>query len=143
MHVIELNYTIDAKKTIDELAPTSRGQEFAALTGYNHWQLAKGASKIAKKEAVVFAGEISDGAHNLGFSQYFSIYHPMSHAFREYSDKMASYLFGPTFLSQLLEGQHENDPVWKFSCNIMKTQYLIKLKMERVILLNSCFQLFS
>ena len=79
-----------------------QSQEFSNLTGVNHWLLAKGAAKIAQPGAVVFAGEISDGAHNLGFSQYFSIYHPASHAFREYSDKMASYLFGPTFLDQLI-----------------------------------------
>ena len=141
LHVIELNYTIDAKKTIDELAPTSRGQEFAALTGYNHWQLAK-ETKIAKKEAVVFAGEISDGAHNLGFSQYFSIYHPMSHAFREYSDKMASYLFGPTFLSQLLEGQHENDPVWKIFMQYHENTIFDKIENGESNIIKQLFSTF-
>jgi len=34
-------------------------------------------------------------------------------AFREYSDKMASYLFGPTFLEQLIKGTHEQDPIWQ------------------------------
>ena len=113
LHIVELNYTKNAKEIIEDVSKLFQSQEFSNLTGVNHWLLAKGAAKIAQPGAVVFAGEISDGAHNLGFSQYFSIYHPASHAFREYSDKMASYLFGPTFLDQLIKGEHENDPVWK------------------------------
>ena len=113
LHVIDLDYTKDANKIRDEVLTLFRSHEFFNLTGYNHWQLAKGASKISKQGAVVFAGEISDGAHNLGFSQYFSLYHPESIAFREYSDKMATYLFGPTFLKQLIEGKYADDPVWK------------------------------
>ena len=35
------------------------------------------------------AGEISDGVHNFGFSQFLTIFHP-SLEFREYADKMAS-----------------------------------------------------
>ena len=113
LHIVELDYTQKADNLITEVSPILKSQQFGAGTGYNHWLLAKGAKKIAKPGAVIFAGEISDGAHNLGFSQYFSIYHPASHSFREYSDKMASYLFGPTFLKQLIEGNHEEDPVWK------------------------------
>ena len=113
LHIVELNYTKHAKDIMEDVSPLFQSQEFSNLTGVNHWLLAKGAAKIAQPGAVVFAGEISDGAHNLGFSQYFSIYHPASHAFREYSDKMASYLFGPTFLDQLIKGEHKNDPVWK------------------------------
>ena len=97
LHVIDLDYTKDANKIRDEVLTLFRSHEFFNLTGYNHWQLAKGASKISKKGAVVFAGEISDGAHNLGFSQYFSLYHPESIAFREYSDKMANTYLGQHF----------------------------------------------
>jgi asparagine synthetase B (glutamine-hydrolysing) len=113
LHMVELDYTENIEDIIAEVSPISQDQQFSSMTGYNHWLLAKGAKKIAKSGAVVFAGEISDGAHNLGFSQYFSIYHPASHSFREYSDKMASYLFGPTFLNQMINGTYENDPVWK------------------------------
>ena len=113
LNIVELDYTKKINGIIDELKPILRSQMFFNLTGFNHWLLAKGAKKIAKEGDVIFAGEISDGAHNLGFSQYFSIYHPVSHSFREYSDKMACYLFGPTFLSQLIDNKHESDPVWK------------------------------
>lgn len=112
LHIVELDYTENAEEIKNEVSSLFKGQEFSNLTGFNHWLLAKGAAKIAKPGAVVFAGEISDGAHNLGFSQYFSIYHPDSQSFREYSDKMASYLFGPTFLKQLIEDKYSNDPVW-------------------------------
>ncbi|MFL2597116.1 MAG: asparagine synthase-related protein, partial [Flavobacteriaceae bacterium] len=112
LYVVEFDYTKGLDEILDDSSNTLRAMEFSNLTGFNHWILAKEAAKIAKSGAAVFAGEISDGAHNFGFSQYFSIYHPASHAFREYSDKMASYLFGPTFLNQLIEGKHEQDPVW-------------------------------
>ena len=120
LHIVELNYTESIKEFIQDSKSIFRSQEFGSFTGLNHWLLAKGAKKIALPDAVVFAGEISDGAHNLGFSQYFSIYHPNSHSFREYSDKMASYLFGPTFLSQLINGNHEDDPVWKIFISYYK-----------------------
>lgn len=113
LHVVELDYTNNINEIITEIKPILKGHNFGSMTGFNHYLLAKGAKKIAKKDASVFAGEISDGAHNLGFSQYFSIFHPESHPFREYSDKMASYLFGPTFLKQLINNKYEDDPVWK------------------------------
>ena len=90
LHIVELDYTESIKQYIKETRSIFQSQQFATITGINHWLLAKGAKKIALPDAVVFAGEISDGAHNFGFSQYFSIYHPASHSFREYSDKMAS-----------------------------------------------------
>ena len=142
LHIVDLNYTKGANEVIEEVTPTYKGQEFGALTGYNHWKLAKGASKIAKKGAVVFAGEISDGAHNLGFSQYFSIYHPMSHAFREYSDKMASYLFGPTFLTQLIEGKYEEDPVWKIFMQYHEKTKFDKIKKGQTNIISQLFSAF-
>lgn len=87
--------------------------DFHNFTAVNHAVLADGASSHAKGIGHVFAGEISDGAHNLGFSQYATLFHP-SYDFREYSDKMASYLFGPTFARQLLNGSHEQDAVFQF-----------------------------
>ena len=128
LHVIDLDYTEEIEDKMKRLSPILRSQEFSVLTGFNHWLLAQGAAKIAQPGAVVFAGEISDGAHNLGFSQYFSIYHPASHAFREYSDKMACYLFGPTFLDQLIKGKHKNDPVWKIFMQYHESTILDELE---------------
>ena len=113
LHIVELDYTENVEEIIKEAKPILKSQMFANFTAINHFLLAKGAKKIAKKDASVFVGEISDGAHNFGFSQYFSIFHHNSFAFREYSDKMACYLFGPTFLKQLINNNYKDDPVWK------------------------------
>jgi hypothetical protein len=113
LDTIELDYRIAAPSLVERLRGLFRSQQFANLTGCNHWLLAEGTAKTAEGDEVIFAGEISDGAHNLGFSQFVSIFHPASLDFREYSDKMASYLFGPTFLGQLFKGVHEQDPVWQ------------------------------
>jgi hypothetical protein len=61
----------------------------------------------------VFVGEISDGVHNLGFSQFVSLFHP-DLSFREYGDKMMSYLFGPTFLTSFQDGTFKEDLVYEF-----------------------------
>ena len=113
LDIIELDYRSNTAVLIDQLKGLFRSQQFANLAGLNHWLLADGTAKTANGNEVIFAGEMSDGAHNLGFSQFATIFHPASLEFREYSDKMASYLFGPTFLGQLQKGAHEQDPVWQ------------------------------
>jgi len=131
LHIVELDYIKNIDKLIEEIKPVLKSQMFSNITGFNHWLLAKGAKNIAKEEEVIFAGEISDGAHNLGFSQFFSIYHPASHSFREYSDKMASYLFGPTFLDQLINKVYKEDPVWKIFKSYNKNTIFDKLKSNK------------
>ena len=115
LDIIELDYRQQqpVSATLGCLRGLFRSQQFASLTGFNHWLLAEGTAKTANGDEVIFAGEMGDGAHNLGFSQFTTIFHPASQGFREYSDKMASYLFGPTFLGQLQQGAHEQDPVWQ------------------------------
>lgn len=112
LDIAELDYRKNAASIVARLRGAFRSQQFANLTGVNHWLLAEATAETADGGEVIFAGEMSDGAHNLGFSQFVSIFHPASLEFREYSDKMASYLFGPTFLGQLCKGAHEQDPVW-------------------------------
>ena len=90
-----------------------KANQFYNHTGFNHWKLLKKTSEIIGDSGMVFAGEISDGIHNLGFSQYVNIYHSKSYDFREYSDKMMSYLYSPSFLDQVENGLHEDDPIWK------------------------------
>ncbi len=114
LDVIELDYRTQGDVVLNRLRELFRAQQFGIITGCNHWLLAEGTAKTAEEgNEVIFNGEMSDGAHNLGFSQFVSIFHPASLAFREYSDKMASYLFGPTFLGQLVNGTYEQDPVWQ------------------------------
>jgi hypothetical protein len=79
--------------------------------GFNHAILADYVARTTNGDESVFAGEISDGAHNLGFSQFLTIFHPVQE-FREYSDKMGSYLFSPTFFTLFQEGKHLEDPIY-------------------------------
>jgi hypothetical protein len=113
LDIIEFDYRTNVQQVIDQVEDLFRAQMFANLAGLNHWKLAEATARKASGDEVVFAGEMSDGAHNLGFSQFTTIYHPASQDFREYSDKMSSYLFGPTFLGQLEAGTYEQDPVWQ------------------------------
>jgi hypothetical protein len=112
LEVCEFDYRKTAPQTVEAVRPLFRAHQFASATGLNHWRLAEHTAKTTTGDEVVFAGEISDGAHNLGFSQFVTIFHPVLD-FREYSDKMASYLYGPTFLSSLIAGKHADDPIWQ------------------------------
>lgn len=118
LKVVDLDYRKNGQEIIDKVKETYKSQQFANVTGLNHWKLAEYTSKNISGAKTVFAGEMSDGAHNFGFSQYATMFHPNSYEFREYSDKMATYLFGPTFLKVLLDNKHDIDPVW----NLFKSQ---------------------
>ncbi|MFC1463203.1 asparagine synthase-related protein, partial [Verrucomicrobiota bacterium] len=100
-----------------ELAPEIRAQHVYAPAGYNFSRLADYVFEHGDPEDSVFAGEFSDAAHNLGFSQYATILEHPDLGFREYSDKMASYLFGPSFLARILAGDHGEDPVYRLLCD--------------------------
>ena len=134
--IIELDYRKDAEKIIERSSTLFRSHQFANMTAVNHWRLAEETAKIAKGGETIFAGEMSDGAHNLGFSQYATIFHAPSQDFREYSDKMASYLFGPTFLKEMIRGAHKNDPIWKIFMQInTSTKFEPLKKTEKEIYL--------
>ncbi len=103
--------------------------QLANITSINHYYLAKFVSKKFGKECSIYCGEISDGAHNLGFSQYVSIFHPSSFIFREYSDKMNSYLFGPTFLNYVYSKKNLRlDPVFSIFYKNLKEFDLKNIK---------------
>jgi len=112
LDIVDFDLTKKDQGYFNSLRAKMRKHQLYAMTGITHDKLAIKASDLLTKSKTVFAGEISDGAHNLGFSQYATIFHP-SHGFREYSDKMASYLFGPTFLTLLMNGEYVNDPIYQ------------------------------
>lgn len=112
LHETTFDYTQNTDDLIIEAKKILKPHNCNNMTGLNHINLYKKATEISNGDEVVFAGEISDGAHNLGFSQYTTIFHPSSHDFREYSDKMASYLFGPSFLKVLMSEEQDKDPIW-------------------------------
>jgi hypothetical protein len=134
------NFVYDYYPKVEDLL---KPYNFNFFTGLNHYLLAEHVSKkLQIKDATVFAGEMSDGSHNLGFSQYLTLFHPKSYDFREYSDKMMSYLFGPTFLSQIYENKHLTDPIWKILNNesnkIEKIENLNNFE-KNIVLLKSFF----
>jgi len=110
LDVAEFDYRKQGPDLLESLRPMFRAHGFASMTSVNHAVLAEHVARTTGGDEAVFAGEISDGVHNLGFSQYVTIFHPTL-AFREYSDKMASYLFGPTFFGLFLANQFESDPI--------------------------------
>lgn len=89
-----------------------RNRHLYTVAAFNQVRLAQHVAKSGHDQAV-FTGEHSDGLHNFGFSQYAVLFH-RDLAFREYADKMGSYLFGPTFLKAVEEGKHQADEVYRF-----------------------------
>jgi hypothetical protein len=112
LKTVDLDYVRAEPEWFDRVLETYRAHNVQSLTGLNHAHLAHATSQLDAARPV-FAGETSDGAHNLGFSQYVTIFHP-TQGFREYSDKMASYLFGPTFVRELIAGRHQDDAVYRW-----------------------------
>jgi len=115
--IVDFEYIEEGPEYLEQIKDLMRNNQIYSLTAHTHGKLAEKAKEILRNgKEVVFAGEISDGAHNLGFSQYATIFHP-SYGFREYSDKIASYLFGPTFLSLIKSGKYVDDPAYKMLIN--------------------------
>ena len=108
---VECDYRFKGPELFERLAPFLQSHQAVSFTALSHEILANFVARTTNGHEVVFSGEISDGAHNLGFSQFATIFHPV-HDFREYSDKMASYLFGPTFLDLFGDGRFSGDPVY-------------------------------
>ena len=134
LDIVDLDYRSGVTKLKEKLDNTYRPQQFTSLTGFNHWMLAECTSSTSNGGEVVFAGEMSDGAHNFGFSQYASVFHPNSYDFREYSDKMATYLFGPTFLEVLIKNGQDDDPVWKFFKSTKSNDFFEPLAESEVLI---------
>jgi hypothetical protein len=112
LDIVELDYRERGPDLVEDLRQRFQSHQMASLAGLGQALLAAEVARTSGGDETIFAGEISDGAHNLGFSQFATIFHPVQD-FREYSDKMASYLFGPTFLGLLKAGQHDEDPVYQ------------------------------
>lgn len=108
---VDFDYASKGEQIFESALPSLKKHGYYNVTACNHYLLSEAAANFS--DAVVFAGEISDGAHNFGFSQYTTMFHPSSFGFREYADKMASYLVGPTFLNRLIEGSYNEDPVYQ------------------------------
>ncbi len=111
LDIVEFDYTKEIPDVLDDLKDIMKSNFISSANIFTHGILAKYISKNYCNGESIFCGEISDGAHNLGFSQYATIFHPVVE-FREYSDKMASYLYGPNFMKSFLSGEYEKDVIY-------------------------------
>ena len=111
LEMTEIDHARRGPEVVERWQGLQRDHMFSGLSMYL-WALMS--EHVAEKntDAAVFAGEISDGVHNFGFSQHTTIHNHPVLEFREYSDKMASYLFGPNFLSAMLDGTAEGDVIY-------------------------------
>ncbi len=125
---IKLSYIdVDYKKIKSYIKETKKVANDKMLTGtfafFLHYRLIKlGYKKYGPAD--FFSGEISDGSHNFGFSQYLTLVDNDSNGYREYCDKMMNYLFGPTFFQSVLRKKFSKDPIFNFLSSKLK----IKLK---------------
>ncbi len=132
LEITDFDYYKDSKIYNSDLYSFLNNNQLASITSINHFYLAKFVKQKFGDDCYVFCGEISDGSHNLGFSQYVSIYHPASYDFREYSDKMNSYLFGPTFLNFVYKNQNLTlDPIFSYFKNLNNNIEFEKLSKKK------------
>ncbi|MFC1952767.1 hypothetical protein ACFLWR_01370 [Chloroflexota bacterium] len=82
---------------------------------YTHTFLFQAIADIIQEKgqagAAVFFGSYADSIHNFGFSQGVSLQY-LSNDFRNYSDKMMSYLYSPSFLGKVLNNTFKDDFVY-------------------------------
>ena len=112
LDIIDFDYTKAVPECLEYLKPVLKNHFISSGTVLSHGILAEYVSRKYGKDNNVFAGEISDGVHNFGFSQFASIFHPVLD-FREYSDKMLNYIYGPTFLTSFHNGKYKDDLIYK------------------------------
>ena len=91
---------------------------------YNFFVLSKFIKENGHKEDSIFNGEYSDAIHSLGFSQFASILDHQDLNFREYSDKMSSYLFGPSFFRLIEKDHFKDDRVYKIMLESKKSKVI-------------------
>lgn len=114
IEIVPVDYSKkNAIKHWEKIRPYLRDNHIYSDNSCSLYLVSEHLKKKASQQDALFGGEVSDGAHNLGFAQFTTILeHPVPD-FREYSDKMASYLFGPTFFKSILDGTYSEDAVYK------------------------------
>ncbi|GMV21723.1 MAG: hypothetical protein AMXMBFR57_16720 [Acidimicrobiia bacterium] len=114
LEVVEYDFGACGARYLNESRGVLRAHQLNTVGALGNYRMyGHVASAFSGADTTFFTGETSDGGHNFGFSQFVTMFHPASYDFREYADKMATYLFGPTFLTQLHARSEERDPVWR------------------------------
>jgi len=118
LDIVNLDHLSKGPQYLEEALPIFKNNHFMNFVPMNWYIISKYISEKYGREVNAFCGEISDGVHNLGFSQFTSIFHT-TQEFREYSDKMKSYLFGPSFMKVLENGNMDKDVIYNTFKNMM------------------------
>ena len=114
LDIVDIDYTsTDYLAFWEKIREDFKSNHLYAFTTYNFFRLADYISQNSEPTDAVFNGEVSDGAHNLGFSQFATILEHQDLNFREYSDKMASYLYGPSFFKLIEKNDFSDDAIFK------------------------------
>lgn len=87
-------------------------QEIYDSTIFSHFLITRHLQDKYGENIAVFNGEGADSLNNFGFSQYISLPHNNS-GFSEYADKMACYLYGPSFLTKVLNNSYKDELIFK------------------------------
>lgn len=119
LEIVEFDYYKRGPELTEKYSGFMKNQMVTSMSLYQWLDLASYVADTSSGESV-FSGEISDGVHNFGFSQSLTVLDHPVHEFREYSDKMASYLYSPTFLNAILNGSFDNDSIYNF----LKDRYI-------------------
>lgn len=126
--IIEMNYQKeDLYSRMDEVKDNLfyRGIFFLAPANWS-----KTVNYIKKKygeDAVIFHGEGSDSLQNFGFSQFETLFHD-NEEFRLYADKMAGYLFSPSFFKKIQDGRFLKDNVYKIFRGLYQDKEFVDVK---------------
>lgn len=79
------------------------------------------------KDVVVFHGEGCDSLQNFGLSQFETLFHD-NEDFRAYADKMANYLFSPSFFGKVKDNSFLKDNVYKIFRGLYPEKKFIDVK---------------
>ncbi len=99
-------------------------------------------AKLAKSRGetkTLMSGEISDGAHNLGFSQFLTSFDHENQGYREYSDKQFNYLFSPSFLKKVFKNKSTDDFIFNKLSKSKNIKFLNKKNLKNSSLFTQIF----
>ena len=111
-YFIDVNLKDHFEKMSEEISNISgKRMLFNQVASFMHHVLSKKSKELNLGKSV-YSGEISDGMHNMGFSQLVSSTDNTSYGFREYADKKTNYLYSPSFQTQILNNKYYDDKIF-------------------------------
>jgi hypothetical protein len=110
-----------------------KNNELYSLISFTPIYLSEYISKNLKSsQDIVFSGDVSDGAHNFGFSQYATFLNHSDLGFREYFDKIHTYFFSPSFFSKVIKNTYKNDYLFDLVKNLKNIKLLDDTKKNKL-----------